>query len=91
MRSCYHGLLLGVFWSGVAKMTKTGPNRVKVNISLTPELLETLDNYCEAIGVTRSAFVQTTLGQTLYNLGLVQQTVADVLGDAVKQAAADES
>lgn len=67
-------------------MTKTG-NRVKVNVSLTPELLETLDSYCEAIGVTRSAFVQTTLGQTLYNLGVVQQVVNGVLTSTAEKMA----
>ena len=69
-------------------MTHVG-NRVKVQISLTPELLETLDSYCAAIGVTRSAFVQTTLGQTLYGLGLVQKKVTEALGDVVKQQATE--
>lgn len=65
-------------------------NRVKVQVSLTPELLETLDAYCDAIGVTRSAFVQTTLGQTLYSLGLVQKKVTEAIGEAVKQQAPEE-
>lgn len=62
--------------------------RIKVQVSLSPELLESLDAYCDAIGVSRSAFVQMTLGQTLYNLGAVQRTVKDVLADAAKSAAA---
>ena len=62
-------------------------HRVKVNISLTPELLEKLDAYCDAIGVSRSAFVQTTLGQTLYSLGVVQQVVSDSLTEAAQQIA----
>lgn len=70
-------------------MTHVG-NRVKVQISLTPELLEKLDSYCKAIGVTRSAFVQTTLGQTLCGLGVVQQSVSDSLAD-VAQKMADAS
>lgn len=70
-------------------MASTG-HRVKMTVSLTPELLETLDNYCATIGVTRSTFVQMTLGQTLYNLGLVQQKVTDAIGEAVKQQAEND-
>lgn len=65
-------------------MTHVG-NRVKVQVSLTPELLEKLDEYCKVIGVTRSAFVQTTLGQTLYGLGVVQQTVNESMASAVQR------
>jgi hypothetical protein len=70
-------------------MTHVG-NRVKVQISLTPELLEKLDAYCKAIGVTRSAFVQTTLGQTLYGLGVVQQTVNDSLTNVAQKMAEEK-
>lgn len=64
--------------------------RIKVQISLTPELLESLDAYCKAIGVSRSAFVQTTLGQTLYGLGVVQRSVRDVLEGATRELGAME-
>ena len=60
--------------------------RIKVQVSLTPELLESLDEYCDAIGVSRSAFVQTTLGQTLYNLGAVQRVAREVFEDTTRQS-----
>lgn len=65
-------------------------NRTKIQVTLTPELLEKLDAYCETIGVTRSAFVQTTLGQTLYNLGVVQQTVSDSLANVAQKMAEEK-
>lgn len=60
--------------------------RVKVQISLSRDLLTNLDTYCRAIGVSRSAYVQTVLGQNLYSMGAVQRKVEEVLQAAAKDA-----
>lgn len=65
-------------------------HRVKVTLSFTPELLRQLDAYCDAIGVSRSAFVQTTVGQTLYNLGAVHRAIPAALEAGARVAAQSE-
>jgi metal-responsive CopG/Arc/MetJ family transcriptional regulator len=59
--------------------------KARIQVSISRQLLEMLDNYCNAIGVSRSAFIQTTLGQTLYNINQVQGGLKN-LGPALVQA-----
>lgn len=58
--------------------------KARIQVSISRQLLEMLDNYCNAIGVSRSAFIQTTLGQTLYTINQVQGGLGS-LGPALAQ------
>lgn len=60
--------------------------RERIQVSISPQLLERLDAYCSRIGVSRSAFIQTTLGQTLDQIerlsaGVVEGLAAHMAGD----------
>jgi len=69
----------------MAMRRHTGKARIQVSIS--QQLLDMLDNYCNAIGVSRSAFIQTTLGQTLYSINALQASMAPALVQGVDNAA----
>lgn len=63
--------------------------KARIQVSISRQLLEMLDNYCNAIGVSRSAFIQTTLGQTLYTINQVQGglgSLAPALAQAMEKA-----
>ena len=71
--------------------------KARIQVSISRQLLEKLDNYCNAIGVSRSAFIQTTLGQTLYTINQVQgglgsfgPTLAQSVGN-VSDASSEDS
>ena len=57
--------------------------KARIQVSISRQLLEKLDNYCNAIGVSRSAFIQTTLGQTLYTINQVQGSLGPTLAQSV--------
>ena len=63
--------------------------KARIQVSISRQLLEMLDNYCNAIGVSRSAFIQTTLGQTLYSINQLQSSMAPALMQEMNKA--DES
>lgn len=65
--------------------------KARIQVSISRQLLEMLDTYCNAIGVSRSAFIQTTLGQTLYSISQVQGNLAPVLASALEKAAETET
>lgn len=69
----------------VAMQRHAGKARIQVSIS--QQLLDMLDNYCNAIGVSRSAFIQTTLGQTLYSINALQASMGPALAQGVDNAA----
>ena len=68
----------------MAQDDKKGKARIQVSISR--QLLEMLDDYCKAIGVSRSAFIQTTLGQTLYSINRLQSSFAPALVQELQSA-----
>lgn len=44
-------------------MDKT--DRARIQVTFSPALLERIDAYCSRIGVTRSAWIQIVLAETL--------------------------
>lgn len=64
--------------------------KARIQVSISRQLLEMLDNYCNAIGVSRSAFIQTTLGQTLYSINQLQSSMAPALVHELHKDVADE-
>ena len=60
--------------------------KARIQVSISRQLLEMLDTYCNAIGVSRSAFIQTTLGQTLYSINQLQSSMAPALVQELQKA-----
>lgn len=60
--------------------------KARIQVSISHQLLEMLDNYCNAIGVSRSAFIQTTLGQTLYSINQLNNGMAPALVQEMQKA-----
>lgn len=53
--------------------------RARVQLTMSPQLLARIDAYCERIGVSRSAWIQTVLAERLDQLDAVRAT-----GEVVK-------
>lgn len=49
--------------------------KARIQVSISRKLLDMLDSYCNAIGVSRSAYIQTTLGQSLYSINQLQSSL----------------
>lgn len=53
--------------------------RARVQLTMSPQLLDRIDAYCDRIGVSRSAWIQTVLAERLDQLDAVRAT-----GEVVK-------
>lgn len=65
-------------------MGKAPKNRIQVSVS--PELLERMDEYCTRLGITRSAYVSVLVAQNLDGMNKVM----DAIPEALKMVAMNE-
>lgn len=56
-------------------------DKKRVMITLSEQLLNNLDSYCEKLGVSRSAYITTCVANQLY----AQDKVIEALGPALAQ------
>lgn len=63
--------------------------KARIQVTISPQLLQMLDGYCSAIGVSRSAFIQTVLGQTLYSIERIQGGAPSALAAMAAQTDAE--
>lgn len=48
--------------------------RARVQLTMSPQLLDRIDAYCTRIGVSRSAWIQTVLAERLDQLDAMRST-----------------
>lgn len=59
--------------------------KTRVQISLSNELLERMDEYCERLGVTRSNYVAMLVAQNLDTMTRMMDAMPDAINELIKQ------
>lgn len=59
--------------------------KTRVQISLSNELLERMDEYCERLGVTRSNYVAMLVAQNLDTMSRMMDAMPDAINELIKQ------
>lgn len=62
--------------------------RDRFQVSMSPNTLKRLDDYCARLGVSRSAYISMVVSQNLDQIETLNATIADRVGDFLKAQSA---
>lgn len=63
--------------------------KTRLQISLSNELLERMDEYCDRLGVTRSNYVAMLVAQNLDTMSRMMDAMPDAINELIKQQNVD--